>query len=63
MAIITDAQKNKDGINAINQISNFVNWINTLTGIVNTFGDLKTTYTDPADKAEIDLKLNNILVI
>jgi hypothetical protein len=57
MALISDAQKNKDGINILNQIEAFLKYNTAMTGIVNVFIGYKTTYSDPADKAEIDLKL------
>lgn len=57
MAIIGDAQKSKDGINVLNQINNFVKFISALTDIINTFGDYKGEYTDPADLAELNTKL------
>ena len=57
MALISDAQVHKDSINVLNQIANFVNWTTALTGIINTFGDYKGTYTDPADQAWLDTKL------
>jgi len=63
MALISDAQKNKDGINVLNQIGNFITFTNSLTGIVNTFGDLKITYPDPEDIAEINTKLNQALTL
>lgn len=58
MALISDAQKNKDGISILNQIDVFVKYNTAMTGIVNTFIGYKTTYSDPADKAEIDAKLS-----
>jgi len=57
MAFLTDAQKTKDELNVLNQIEAFVKYNTAMTGIINAFIGYKTTYPDPADKAEINLKL------